>query len=74
MPLFTFICQDCGAETEILVRGESAPECPKCGSTRLEKQMSRFAALSATSTDPACGPCSVGATAPCCCQGGQCPL
>lgn len=46
MPLFVFACQECHAENEILVRGETAPECPSCGSRKLTKQASAFAALS----------------------------
>ena len=63
MPLFAYVCKKCKTESEILVRGNETPECPECGSTRLEKQMSHFAAVKA-GTAPA---------APQGCAGGSCP-
>jgi len=47
MPLFSYQCAACGAQHEILVRGDQRPACPECGSKALEKQASRFAAISA---------------------------
>ncbi|SFI10116.1 FmdB family zinc ribbon protein [Planctomicrobium piriforme] len=40
MPIFDFQCQDCGAESEIFVRGGQAPVCGQCQSKRVEKLMS----------------------------------
>lgn len=40
MPLFDFVCQSCGAVSELLVRGAAAVACPACGSEALERQMS----------------------------------
>ena len=40
MPLYDFRCQDCGAESELLVRGAAAPACPACGSEALERLLS----------------------------------
>ncbi len=46
MPIFTYQCKQCGEECELLVaRFDSEAECPKCGSAKLEKQPSRFAAV-----------------------------
>lgn len=44
MPLFEFACEGCEAEFEELVfhEGEDVA-CPKCGSTRTRKKISRFA-------------------------------
>lgn len=44
MPLFEFECRQCHREVEVLVRGEEAPECPECGSLKLEKLLSAPAA------------------------------
>ena len=44
MPLFTYVCKKCEQESEILVRCSEDPVCPQCGSKRLVKQASRFAA------------------------------
>lgn len=49
MPLFSYRCADCGVESELLVRGQEPPACPKCGSTRLEKLLSAFAPVSGAS-------------------------
>lgn len=40
MPIFDFVCTDCQHQFEALVRGSTAPACPKCHSTSLEKQLS----------------------------------
>jgi putative FmdB family regulatory protein len=44
MPLFEYVCDDCGTEFEALVRrpeSESA-ECPSCGGAKLTTQLSSF--------------------------------
>lgn len=46
MPIFEFVCQDCGRPFEELVRSAASANgvtCPECGSTRVKKQISRFA-------------------------------
>lgn len=40
MPLYDFACRDCGAVSELLVRGAAAPACPACGSQALDRQLS----------------------------------
>jgi putative FmdB family regulatory protein len=44
MPLYEYVCGDCGQPSEILVRGETKPTCPSCGSENLTKQWSVAAA------------------------------
>lgn len=44
MPVFEYICRECGHRFEKLVRGSNAPDCPECHGRRLEKQLSVFAA------------------------------
>ena len=67
MPLFAYECKDCGAETEMLLRGDEKPACGACGSKKLERLASHFATTSATPDPVGCG-------APACCrmQGGGC--
>jgi putative FmdB family regulatory protein len=67
MPIYEYICQDCGHPFEVLVRGGQIPACEKCASTRLEKQWSVPAAHTAgrDSQLPVCdmpsrGPCGMG--------------
>ncbi|MDX9973571.1 MAG: zinc ribbon domain-containing protein [FCB group bacterium] len=69
MPLFQYSCKQCGAESEILVRGTEAPACPKCGSTKLEKQLSAFNAVSGKPSMPM-APCGAAK----CCSGQACGL
>lgn len=46
MPIYEYICLDCRQPAEILVRNlETEPRCPRCGSNRLEKQVSVPGAL-----------------------------
>lgn len=40
MPLHDYCCSDCGQTFERLVRGDTVPPCPHCGSTRLERLLS----------------------------------
>ncbi|NIA14856.1 MAG: zinc ribbon domain-containing protein [Nitrospiraceae bacterium] len=52
MPLFHFVCTECQARSEILVRGGEPPVCPHCGATDLVKQASAFAPVA---SDPGGG-------------------
>ena len=50
MPIFEYLCEDCGSKFEKLVRraaSENAPQevtCPSCGQEHLKQQFSTFAA------------------------------
>lgn len=75
MPLFQYLCHDCEASMELLVRGDESPRCPDCDSKRLEKQLSHVTPMrggkaSAAMAEPT--PCGQ----PSCCQmqGGGCPM
>jgi putative FmdB family regulatory protein len=61
MPLFQYHCEKCTEDHEILVRGSEEPACPSCGSKRLTKLASAFAAVTAAAgsdgPSPACGSC-----------------
>lgn len=43
MPIFEYACVKCHHRFEKIVNGSAAPECPACGSRRLERQLSVFA-------------------------------
>lgn len=62
MPLFRYLCDDCGAENEILVRDKKSPVCPECESRRLVKQLSRVNAVNSG------GEASMGCGAEACCK------
>ena len=52
MPIFEFICQECGSPFEELVRSSSAigeVSCPFCESSKVAKQISTFASKVAVS-------------------------
>jgi putative FmdB family regulatory protein len=42
VPIYEYLCKDCGEQLEILVRSgaNTSPTCPSCGSTMLERLLS----------------------------------
>jgi len=52
MPIYEFHCEKCGRDSEILVRSSnwSGTKCPHCGSSKLDKKFSTFAAAGAGET------------------------
>lgn len=69
MPIREFLCTQCGADFEKIVRASqssAAVACPECGSDRLEKKLSGFAAHS--------GGAHANAPAPMCPSGGPCGM
>lgn len=62
MPLYEYACKQCRSDFELLIRGDQTPECPQCGSRRLEKQLSAAVAHSAGGKQlPVCsGPSEAG--------------
>lgn len=60
MPIFEYICQDCGAAFEAIVSNDSAEvRCRKCQSRHIQKQLSTFAvsAAAGSTADAAPNPC-----------------
>lgn len=64
MPLYEYVCADCGHRFEVLQRigeGSKGVHCPECDSDRVERQLSTFAAGagsgggSARSSGASCG-------------------
>jgi putative FmdB family regulatory protein len=41
MPLYSYYCQNCNADFELLVRSSDIPACPSCGSEKLQPQVAR---------------------------------
>jgi len=67
MPIYTFICKDCGMEFEVLVNAgdkEAEISCKKCNSKNIQKILSTFSARSKnnSSSTPSCptGTCNLG--------------
>jgi putative FmdB family regulatory protein len=44
MPIFEYTCSDCDNRFELLVQASTRIACPSCQGTKLEKQLSVFAA------------------------------
>jgi putative FmdB family regulatory protein len=63
VPLFEYLCQDCGRSFEKIVpRYDSPADCIHCNSRRVEKQLSVFAVAggdsrASASEGPGCGRC-----------------
>ena len=61
MPIFEYICNDCGHPFErILPRHDSKTDCARCGSKRVEKQLSVFAVAGSSAGSGASLPASFG--------------
>jgi putative FmdB family regulatory protein len=59
MPIFEYVCDDCGTKFEKLIRNGDTASCPGCGQSRLTTALSTFAAHSSAagskkSEMPAC--------------------
>ncbi len=58
MPLYEYVCRDCGKAFELIVNNSTKPACEFCGSKRIEKQLSTFSAHAGSGGD--LPPCSGG--------------
>ena len=54
MPIYEYVCRDCGHEFEWLTRAEEKPECPSCGRAKLTKLLSVPSAHVAGAVQPRC--------------------
>ena len=75
MPIYEYTCQSCQSEFELLIGPSSGkPGCPDCGSKKVQKKFSTFAAHQPSASMSACseGGCPGSSGAPAC-GGGKCP-
>jgi len=42
MPIYEYVCEQCGNEFELLVFKSDEPQCPQCGAKNPKKKMSSF--------------------------------
>ncbi len=77
MPIYEFICKDCGNEFELLFKTQSIDEvsCQKCNSKRVEKKLSVFS-VGDVQSDSGRARCNTAANNSCssCCSKGMCPI
>jgi len=54
MPIYEYACGDCGEhfETLVLKPGQEQVQCPKCGKSNLEQQLSQFLSPTAGKLKP----------------------
>jgi len=67
MPIYTYLCKDCGEKFDLLIGMTSEKvefKCRKCGSKNIEKLLGAFSVGSSGSKDSASGPS---------CPTGTCP-
>jgi putative FmdB family regulatory protein len=74
MPLYEYACGKCHREFELLIRGHEKPECPHCGSKKLDKLLSVPAAHTANSSLPVCSVAPPGGCGSPTCGMGHCPM
>jgi len=74
MPLYEYTCRKCKRDFELLIRSDETPQCPDCGSRKLDKLLSVTAAHvgSAASALPICGAPAMGACGRSECGQGRC--
>lgn len=68
MPIYEFLCKDCGQRAELLCKLDEKGDklvCKNCGKTGLEKIFSKFA-TPGIGGNSSCGPCSSGSCGSCC--------
>ena len=76
MPIYEYTCGGCGKDFELLVSGPKAKAaCPHCGSRKLTRRLSTFAAHKGSSALPcSSGLCPSPAAAGTSCSAGKCPF
>ena len=61
MPIYDFLCNDCGSEVEIFIAlSDDIPVCSKCGSKNLVKKMSVTSSFSGNASAGFPGPDDTG--------------
>ena len=54
MPIYEYVCRQCGHEFEWLTRDGEKPICPSCNRQELDKKLSLPAAHTSPTPGPAC--------------------
>ncbi|MBW2566199.1 MAG: zinc ribbon domain-containing protein [Deltaproteobacteria bacterium] len=57
MPIFEYLCLDCGERSEVLiVRSDEEAQCPACGTRKLKKLLSATSSVSGPAKNNLPGP------------------
>jgi putative FmdB family regulatory protein len=78
MPIFEFLCTDCGATSEVLIAAtDETPSCKNCGGANVKKLLSATSSLSGAARRGMPGPgdttcCSTSAASAGCAGPGSC--
>ena len=75
MPIYEYVCKDCGHAFEHLARtlSEPKPKCPKCGARNPAKQFSAFNAAAGKNLPDTCPAEESGSRCASSCASGHCP-
>ncbi|GHS91670.1 hypothetical protein FACS1894139_08500 [Planctomycetales bacterium] len=71
MPLYEYVCDDCGEKFEVLTARGVRVACEKCGGKKVTKAFSTFATNAVAAAAPACADSCQNFSANNCC-GGHC--
>jgi len=74
MPIYEYVCRQCGHQFEWLTRDGEKPACPACSRQELEKKLSVPAAHTSGSSSPQCPVQEAGACGMADCCGNRCGL
>ncbi len=75
MPVYEYICSQCQNHAELLVPSFSAkPACPECGSKKMDRQLSVFAAHIGAKNRTPCTSGACPSTQGSSCASGKCPF
>lgn len=65
MPIYEYACKKCGESFEILVFGNKAVKCPKCGAEEVIKKFSTFATKGVEKGNSKCTSCGLSSCSSC---------
>ncbi|GAB6183027.1 FmdB family zinc ribbon protein [Thermodesulfovibrio hydrogeniphilus] len=65
MPIYEYVCKNCGENFEVLVFGNKTVTCPKCNSTDISKKFSAFAMKGVQKGNSGCSSCKSSSCSSC---------
>lgn len=65
MPIYEYVCKNCGENFEVLVFGNRKVNCPKCNSENISKKFSSFAMKGVGKGNSSCSTCKASSCSSC---------